>query len=103
MKKGEMAISGRKIEIQNINIVEAINILKNKGYYVIAKYENTTHFQRWSNLDNGRGVAYSIDGSEPRLEFLTKLEKLPEHNWYYYEEDYNEWRIRNKKNKTNRP
>ena len=56
---------------------------------------NTIYFQRWSNLDNGRGVAYSIDGSTPTLQFLTKLEPLSESNWYYYEEDYNEWKRRN--------
>ena len=49
----------------------------------------------WSNLDSGHGIAYTIDESEPKLQFLTKAEKLNEDNWYYYEEDYNKWKLRN--------
>lgn len=96
IESGEMSNAGRTVKIDDVEVVTAINTLKKRGYSVIGKDGNTIHFQRWSNLDNGRGITYSINGNEPTLQFLTKLEPLPEPNWYYYEEDYNEWRIRNK-------
>lgn len=95
MDSEKMSVSGIDIEIENTDIVKAINSLKNNGYNVIGKDHNTVYFQRWSNLDNGRGIVYSIDGSEPMLQFLTKLEPLSKLNWYYYEEDFNEWKRRN--------
>ena len=86
---------GSDIKITDVEVIENISILRKKGYKVIGRNGNTIYFQRWSNSDNGRGVTYSIDGSTPTLQFLTKLEPLSEPNWYYYEEDYNEWRLRN--------
>ena len=87
MKDGEIYISGDYAEIEDVEIIKAINKLKERGYKGISIEDYTIHFQRWSNLDKGRGIAYSIDGSEPTLQFLTKLEPLSEPNWYYYEED----------------
>lgn len=95
MESGEMSNAGTPVKIDDVEVVTAINTLKQRGYSVIGKDGNTIYFQRWSNLDNGRGIAYSINGKEPTLQFLTKSEPLTEPNWYYYEEDYNEWRIRN--------
>lgn len=95
MESGEMSNAGTPVKINETEVVTAINTLKKRGYSVIGKDGNTIHFQRWSNLDNGRGVAYSVNGNEPTLQFLTKLEPLTEPNWYYYEENYNEWRTRN--------
>ena len=40
----------------------------------------------------GAGIVYSIDGAEPSMQILTKLEALDKDNWYYYESDFNEWR-----------
>jgi len=94
-ESGEMSNSGTSVKIDDVEVVEAINTLKKRGYSVIGKDSNTIHFQRWSNLDNGRGIAYSINGNEPTLQFLTKLEPLSEPNWYYYEEDFNEWKMKN--------
>lgn len=56
-----------------------------------------SYFRSGQKKDSSRGIAYSIDGKEPKLQFLTKLEALPERNWYYYEEDFDEWKIQNKK------
>lgn len=79
--------------IENQYFVEMISELFNKRkYQVIAKNENTIYFQLSANIDAGSGVAYSIDGSEPTLQFLTKSEKMDKENWYYYEENFNEWK-----------
>ena len=88
-------IIGNGANINDINTIEAINALISRSYSVISKDGNTISFLRWSNLDSGRGIAYSINGSEPTLQFLTKLEALTESDWYYYEEDFNEWKRRN--------
>lgn len=79
--------------IENQYFVEMISEIFNKRkYQVIAKDGNTIHFQLWANLDAGSGIAYSIDGSEPTLQFLTKSKKMDKENWYYYEENFNEWK-----------
>lgn len=44
----------------------------------------------------GVGVAFSLDGSVPdesAITFLTKIEPLEDEGWYYYESDYNEWKV----------
>ena len=43
-------------------------------------------------MDNGGGIAYSIDNNKQVLQFLIKLEPLSIPQWYYYEEDFNEWK-----------
>ncbi len=87
------------VQIDDAEVFDAIGeLFKKTKSGVIDKTENTIHIQIWSNLDNGRGIAYSIDGKEPSLNFLTKSEPLSVKDWYYYEEDYNEWRIQNNKN-----
>ena len=86
-----------KNNITDEYIISCIDFLQDQnGYSVIGKDNNTIYFQIWSNVDSGRGFSYSVDSKEPVLPFLTKLEKLQENNWYYYEEDYNEWRLRSK-------
>ena len=85
--KGVISISGTEMKIGIDEVEDAIHKLQNRGFSVISKEGKTIVFQRWSNLDNGRGVAYSIDGLEPKLQFLTKVEPLTETNWYYYEEN----------------
>jgi hypothetical protein len=81
--------------IEEPQVTDAINTLYGKGYRVINKNGNTIHFQRSTRLmDFESGIAYSIDGSEPRLTFLTKLVSLSESNWYYYEADFNEFKRR---------
>lgn len=90
-----ISASGENIVIKDEQIMHSINTLISRGYDVITKDNNTVSFQRWSNLDAGRGIAFSIDGTQPNFQFLTKLEKIRESNWYYYEEDFNEWKLKN--------
>lgn len=92
LESGMISISGQHVKIENMEVSQAIDTLKRKGYSVIGKKANTIYFQIWSNLDAGRGIAYSLDGEQITLQFLTKSEPLSEENWYYYEEDFNEWK-----------
>ncbi|MEL4106277.1 hypothetical protein AAFA46_05470 [Oscillospiraceae bacterium WX1] len=79
--------------IEDAQVANAIKKLFSNGYSAIFKSGNTIHFQRSTRFrDFGSGVAYSIDGSKPQLQFLTKLEPLSKLNWYYYEEDFNEYK-----------
>lgn len=91
MDIGIMSIDGNNVKIENDKVIQSIEKLKNDYCSVIGKDNNTIYFQMWSNLDS----AHTIDESEPKLQFLTKAEKLNEDNWYYYEEDYNKWRLKN--------
>lgn len=88
------------VVIENENVLQSVKkLFEKQGYDYIGKNENTIYFQEWSALrDNSRGIAYSINiENEPEIYFLTKLESLDEEGWYYYEVDYNEWRIQHEK------
>jgi len=83
--------------INDEKVVKAFTqLFEKRGYSVISKNGNTIYFQKWTRgADLGIGIAYSINGEDkPILDFLTKLEPLSEKNWYFYEADYNEWRIK---------
>ncbi len=92
---GEMSVSGKTYCIDNDDIVKAIALLGESGYSVITKDDGIIDFVYWSTLDAGRGFAYSFNGSKPQLQFQTYLEELPTENWFYYEEDFNLWRLNN--------
>lgn len=88
----DAANNGRK-EIGDDKVVkELLRLFKEKRYQVINKHGNAISFQLNSTLDMGAGIVYSIDGAEPSMQILTKLEALDKDNWYYYESDFNEWR-----------
>lgn len=91
-ESGIMYADGQDAVIKNMHVIHAIENLKEQDCEIIKKNGNTISFQIWSDLDSGRGVVFSTDRSKPTLQFLTKLEELCEDNWYYYEEDFNEWR-----------
>ncbi len=88
---GMMSNNGLDVPIDDTTAARAIEQLQERGYSVIAKSGSTIHFQIWSNLDNGMGLAYTTDGNEPNLQFLTDYSVIVG-NWYYYEENYNLWR-----------
>jgi len=101
---GDVLIDSAKIE-------EAIEQLFSRGYSSVKKSGNGISFARWSGKDVSKGVVYSIDGcvpdkstfdgyssNEAAFDFLTKIEPLAEDGWYYYEEDYNRWEVRNRSN-----
>ena len=85
--------------VDDEDTLDALNHLFQNGYRVIGKGGNGVYFQRWANLDVGRGIVYSIDGNTPdesSLEFLTEIKSLSEERWYFYIEDFNEWKRRNR-------
>jgi len=100
IEAGMMSVDGAYIKIEDTDILRAIATLMGRGYDVMGKGGNAVHFQRWSMLENGSGIAYSIDGTiitdgdRSGLNYLTRLKPLSEPGWYYYEEDYNKWRNR---------
>lgn len=87
------------IEKENVTITaeevnRAIKTVMGKGCNTIYKDGDTIEFLMWTKFtDFGAGLVYytGSDGT-PNIQFLTKLEPLPMEDWYYYEEDYNEWR-----------
>lgn len=88
------------VVIEDEAVLQSVKkIFEEQGYDYIGKNGNTIYFQEWSALrDNSRGIAYSVNKKdEPEIYFLTKLEPLDEEGWYYYEVDYNEWRIQHEK------
>lgn len=97
IKADEVSAGGEKISIKNKNIITDIRMLKLHGYDVISSDNSQMHFQIWSNLDNGSGIVYSKNGSEPTLQYMTYIRELKDENWYYYECNYNEWRKLNSK------
>ncbi|MCD7778987.1 MAG: hypothetical protein LUH47_10935 [Clostridiales bacterium] len=91
---GENAESGR-VKINDDDFVNTLNYLfSNRKYNVINRDESTISFQLWANLDCGKGIAYSADGSSLNIDYLTYSEPLSEENWYYYEADFNLYRER---------
>ena len=85
------------ILISDENVVNAIETLRERGYRLISKNNDTIQFLRWSMRNRGHGIAYSINGDFPdssAFSFLTKLEPLSVDGWFYYEEDFNEYRRR---------
>ena len=87
------------IVVENEEVVKSILFLFQQGYQRLDKSRGTIRFQRWSTLDAGSGMVYSINGTTPNeniFPFLIKLEPLNENRWYFYIDDFNEWRIRNR-------
>jgi len=111
---GFMSVDSMKqnIYVNDINFINAVETLRDKGYSVIERIDNIIIFQRSTRGRHfGNGIAHSIDGVEPnygvnprnplygstemptQIMYLTKLEPLSKSNWYYYEDDYYEWRL----------
>ena len=88
------------VAIDNDEVVKAIDRLFAYGFTRISKDEedNCIEFLKHTAFsDRSAGLAYSVDGENaPILQYLTKLEPLSQEGWYYYEADYNEWRLQNR-------
>ena len=112
-EEGYMRASNRTIAIRDETVVAAVAELKDRGYRTMAKTDNIIRFLRSTRGRHfGSGFAYSIDGVEPnygvdptnplygseamptQIMYLTKLVPLSKPNWFYYEEDFREWRVR---------
>lgn len=91
---GNMSVGTSRIPISDQTVIKAIRKLSAQGYTIIIKDGNTIHFQQWTRFtDAGCGIAYSINKTSiPRIDYLTQLEPLSENGWYYYVDDYTQWR-----------
>lgn len=91
---GDMAVGISHASISDSSVTDAIRQLHGKGYTIIIRTGNTIYFQQWTRfMGAGCGIAYSIDHNlEPRMEYLTELKPLSQSGWYYYVEDYEQWR-----------
>lgn len=87
--------SGQDLKSAPENIQKADGVLrKQAGCNSIHRSGNTVTFILWTRFtDAGCGIAYTTESSpEPDMTFLTQIEPLSEDGWYYYVEDYSEWR-----------
>lgn len=87
--------SSQDLQSAPANVKKADEILRKKaGCYSIHRHGNTVTFILWTRFtDAGCGIAYTTaDSPEPDMTFLTQLEALSESGWFYYVEDYAQWR-----------
>jgi len=86
------------VEILSINdmaVSESILRLFQNSYRTIGKRERMIFLGTWSTRDHGRGIVYFMDGQTPREEFftfLTELYPLSEENWFFFIENFNDYR-----------
>lgn len=95
---GEMFVDGNTKIIPDEAVLNTIKRLFESGYGVITKDDNTICFQQWTRfMGAGCGIAYSINGSDlPQKQYLTELVPLSKDGWYYYVDDYEQWRKDNR-------
>ena len=87
-----------RVSIEDDEVIEAIRYLF-QYVYSISKRGNVIDFLSWSTRNHGRGIVYYIDGNIPgdqEFMWLTEIEPLSIDNWYFYVENFNEWRTRNR-------
>ena len=78
----------KKVPIEDPEVFRIIDSLfEEKGYWTITRDGNTICFNRWSSLAASRGIAYTIDGAAPEMQYLTYYAKLSKEHWYYYKTD----------------
>ena len=86
------------LTITDENVERAIENTFRRGYSLIDMNEYGVSFLRWSVRNHGRGIVFSFTGETPTesslLQFLTTIEPLSIDGWYFYIEDFNEWRRR---------
>ena len=95
-------IYGKEAEIKNEEIKKALRKLFRQGYMWIsfdkdnAEDETTITFGRWKKWLGGEyrsGFAYSPDNvGELDIGYIISQKELSTPGWYFYEEDFNEWR-----------
>lgn len=88
---------GERKPIANVDVKEIVESLFSKGYQRLAKNYNTIKFHRWDksfDMEFQAGFAFVYDGSEDLdISFVVHQEPLSKDNWYYYEANYNEYRL----------
>lgn len=85
-------------EISCLDTSEAVSRLFSRGYRsIVFDREEGVDFLRWSNIREVRGIVYIGDGYRGQsldflLPFLIEIEPLDHHGWYFYVENFHEWR-----------
>jgi len=81
---------GKSVPIEDPKVLRDITTLfKSKGYGVIGKRGDTIYFLISTAREHNRGIAYTIDGNPPELDFIVDYKLLSsDGHWYYYEEDW---------------
>ena len=67
----------------------------NRSRILISKNDNTIRISLWlpTMRDASSGFAYSINGTDlPEVEHTVEMMPLDKRGWYYYIEDFNQWR-----------
>lgn len=85
---------GDKETITDKKAIDSISYLFSKGYFKIAKNDDTIYFHKWKDpFGCFKGFAFSTNGSgELDIQFVTEIGELSKKDWYFYVSDYNEWR-----------
>lgn len=93
---------GDDLQIQDEAFKEDVKTLFMRGYMDIdfEKSDITTisfdRFKKPFDVEYRSGFAYTTsEEGELDVEYMISQKELSVAGWYYYEDDYNEWRIRN--------
>ena len=82
------------IPTEDAPISAVLEQLEGRDYQTITYNKNTVEFCLWNRgADAACGIVFTADGEELGIEYLTQAKALPEENWFYYVEDFNQWRI----------
>ena len=83
------------VPIGEKEVQKAASKLFANGCNNITKSGDTVEFLFWTRLmDFGAGVVWHEDTeTPPDVQFLTRLDALETDGWYYYEADFNEYRL----------
>lgn len=87
---------GQTREIDS-EVKEIVRKLFRRGYMNIIKNDTSIVFERWKrpfSYEFRAGFAFNFRGTDwVDVDFRINQQELEKDDWYYYEEDYNEYRI----------
>ena len=92
-------------DISSKEVTASLRRLWFAGCTTIGKNDNTISFMIWTHIiyDVDCGIACTIDGQgTPKTEFQTKLKQIGD-GWFYYYDDYEEYRAHPSKYEENQP
>jgi len=98
MNDTRMFINKGYVPIDNDGVIEALALLRQQRYEGVSMTNPCIKFHMLTYQEIYYGIVYPIDGHTPDescFSFLTLIEPLTEDGWYYFEENYPEWRVRN--------
>ena len=88
---------GKEMPIDEVSFKDELVVLFEKGYIYISLSKNTVYFKRWKKTltpSYRAGFAYSKnEDKELDIQYIISQKDLSVSNWYFFEEDYEEWRL----------